>query len=110
MPGTALIRPLDAKLAELRRAWVSGRRVAVSVAGGRRVEGHVATVAPTETFVDIAGTRITSESILAVHSPSRLGDSTFDEQGDWHGDGQDLWRPQPEQLPNPDGWDSIAEV
>lgn len=77
MAGVALVRRVDAMLDELRAAWASGRRVALTVDGGRRVEGHVGHVATTGVFVDVGSKRVMADAVLAVHLPSRLGDSTI---------------------------------
>lgn len=77
MPGVALVRRADAMLDELRAAWASGRRVALTVAGERRLEGHVRHVSSTGAFVDIGKRRVMAGDLLAVHRPSRLGDSTI---------------------------------
>lgn len=74
----ALIRPLGAIAWELRGAWATGRRVSLSLeqrAGGR-LEGHVHRVAATGAFVVVSGVHVPLDDVLAVHHPSRLGDST----------------------------------
>ncbi len=87
MTGAALIRPLRAVAWDLRTAWASGRRVSVTLerADVDRVEGHVFTVSPTNASVTIAGLLIPLDRVLAVHSPSRLGDSTVGEDERWRG-------------------------
>jgi hypothetical protein len=85
--GSALIRRVDALLDELRAAWASGRRVSVSVAGGGRVEGEVVHVSTTGAFVDVADGRVLAGDLLAVHLPSRLGDSSVRGAG-FHFDGR----------------------
>lgn len=89
MSGTALVRPITATLWELRSAWASGKRVALSLderCTPRRVEGHVSAVAATGAYVRVAGLHVPDEAILAVHLPSILGDSTA-RDGQWHGPG-----------------------
>lgn len=72
---------------ELRYAWASGRRVVVTFErdGVQRVEGHVHAVSTTGVSVTVAGVMIPLDALLAVHHPSRLGDSTF-RRGRWAGD------------------------
>lgn len=89
MSGTALVRPIAATLWELRSAWASGKRVALSLderCTPRRVEGHVSAVAATGAFVRIGNLQVPDDAILAVHLPSILGDSTA-RDGQWHGPG-----------------------
>lgn len=73
-----LVRPLSSTAWELRTAWATRRRVAVSLARADmdRIEGYVFAVAATDTTVTIAGVVVPLDRILAVHRPSRLGDST----------------------------------
>src|SRR5688500_3207231 len=87
MTGAALVRPLLATAWELRGARASGLRVAVTLerADVDRVEGHVFTVSPTDATVTIAGLLIPLDRVLAVHLPSRLGDSTIAEGTTWRG-------------------------
>jgi hypothetical protein len=95
----ALVRPLSAVAWELRTAWASGRRVALSLdeqANERRLEGHVKTVAATDAFVVLGSRHIPLSAVLAVHLPSRLGDSTM-RAGDFHGPALRVV-PQKEQL------------
>lgn len=62
---------------ELRAAWATGRRVALSLDGfGGRIEGHVERVAASDASVVVAGETLPLERVLALHRPSRLGDST----------------------------------
>lgn len=85
--GSDLVRPVSAVMWELRGAWASGRRVVLSLDSRcvvRRVEGWVRGVAATDAFVRIQGWHVPGDAILAVHHPSRLGDSTA-RGGDWHG-------------------------
>lgn len=80
--GTALARPLRSVAWELRTSWARGLRVSLSIdADVERVEGHVQTVSATDAFVVVAGLHVPLDRILAVHRPSRLGDSTFDDSG-----------------------------
>jgi hypothetical protein len=74
----ALVRSESAVAWELRTAWGSGRRVALSLerADMRRLEGHVQAVAATGVFVRVAGRVVPMDRVLAVHWPSLLGDST----------------------------------
>jgi hypothetical protein len=97
----ALIRPVSSMAWELRAAWASGRRIALTLdhCDRDRVEGHVQRVAATDAYVQVHGLRIPLDRVLAVHSPSRLGDSTVHGKG-WAGIVQ--WvEPQRERL-----WDS----
>lgn len=99
MTSMALTRPVSAAMWELRGAWASGRRVALSLDPRcvvSRVEGWVRSVSPTDAAVRIAGWHVPAEAILAVHHPSRLGDSTA-RGGDWHGPARRV-RPQEEAL------------
>lgn len=70
----------------LRHAWALGHRVAVTLEGceTRRLEGVVRTVAPTGITAQVAGQRFPIANVLAVHRPSRLGDSTV-RGGRWSG-------------------------
>lgn len=69
---------LLAELLDSRRAaWASGRRVAVTVDGARRIEGHVRHVSSTGAYADVGARRVLAGDLLAVHRPSRLGDSTI---------------------------------
>lgn len=95
----ALVRPVSAIAWDLRAAWATGRRVSVSLerADMERVEGHVFAVSPTDATVTIAGWLVPLDRVLAVHRPSRLGDSTVAAGEPWRGrarravvaDGQD---------------------
>jgi hypothetical protein len=77
MTGVALIRPLSSIAWELRSAWALGRRISVTVEAGddARLEGTVRAVAATGAFAVIGGQHVPLERVLAVHRPSRLGDS-----------------------------------
>lgn len=80
--GRALV-PVASSLAwELRAAWARGRRVSLSIDGDEvRTEGHVSSVSPTDAYAIVAGLHVPLDRILAIHHPSRLGDSTFHEEG-----------------------------
>jgi hypothetical protein len=76
-----LVRPEESVSWELRGAWSARKRVALSLDGRchpRRLEGLVQRVAATGAFVEIEDFHVPVDAILAVHSPSRLGDSTID--------------------------------
>jgi hypothetical protein len=98
---TALTRPLNATAWELRAAWATGRRVAVSLerADMDRVEGHVFSVAATDATVTIAGVVVPLDRVLAVHRPSRLGDSTVAEGERWGGQRRLVERLGQDELP-----------
>lgn len=84
---------------ELRGAWASGRRVALSLDDAcelQRVEGFVQAVSPTDAWVRVRGWRVPAWAVLAVHLPSRLGDSTA-RGGPWHGMARRV-EPQAEAL------------
>lgn len=83
--GVALVRSIGSMAWELRAAWASGRRVALTIDGASRVEGHVQAVSATDATVKVAGVLIPLGLVLAVHVPSRLGDSTV-RGGRWAGD------------------------
>ncbi len=85
--STALVRQLSMAAWDLRAAWATGKRVAVTLerADVGRVEGHVFSVSPTNATVTIAGLMIPLDRVLAVHAPSRLGDSTIEEGERWRG-------------------------
>lgn len=74
----SLVRPLSSTVWELRGAWALGRRISVSIdtADESRLEGLVRSVAPTGAYVVVNGRHVPLERVLAVHRPSRLGDST----------------------------------
>ena len=81
-----LTRDLDAVAWELRGHWASGRRVALSIDGDvSRVEGHVQAVSPTGAYVVVAELHVPLDRVLAVHRPSRLGDSTVAFGEAWFG-------------------------
>jgi hypothetical protein len=85
---TVLVRPLSSIAWELRTAWALGRRISVSIedADDARLEGVVRTVAATDAYAIVGGRHVPLERILAVHRPSRLGDSTA--RGDAPFDGE----------------------
>lgn len=85
--GVALVRPLGAVAWELRAAWASGRRVSVSLerCDVDRLEGHVWAVSATGASVMIAGVLVPLDRVLAVHLPSRLGDSSVGVGEVWRG-------------------------
>ena len=96
----ALIRPISATAWELRAAWARGLRISVTLDGRcrmARLEGHVSAVAATDASDHIAGWHVPLDAILAVHRPSRLGDSTHHGAGHWHGHAYKA--PQREELP-----------
>lgn len=78
----SLVRPTSEIGWELRGSWAAGKRVAVSLderCRPRRLEGKIQRVAPSGAFAVIEGFHVPMDAILAVHNPSRLGDSTIDE-------------------------------
>ena len=82
MSALPVLASPDGLLWEARGAWASGRRVAASLmleGHVERLEGHVSRVAATGAFVVLAGTHVPTGVLLAVHHPSRLGDSTYRE-------------------------------
>lgn len=87
MASTALVRPVAAVAWELRGAWATGRRVAVSLerADVGRLEGHVSRVSATGATMVLAGLHVPLDRVLAVHWPSRLGDSTVAVDERWRG-------------------------
>lgn len=91
---TALVRPVSSIAWELRAAWATGRRVSLSLerADLERIEGHVSRVAATDALVTVAGRAVPLDRVLAVHLPSRLGDSTVRGQR-FHGAGRTVERP-----------------
>lgn len=98
----ALVRPIPATFWELRGCWATGRRVALTIdADSRRAEGHVTSVAATDAYVKIGDLLVPADRILAVHVPSRLGDSTFDDRpgSSWRGrPRRDLPMPGQEEM------------
>jgi hypothetical protein len=93
--GAELVRPVTATFWELRGAWATGRRVSLTLdADVLRAEGHVTSVAATDAYVKIGDLLIPAGTILAVHRPSRLGDSDVRPDEPWAG------RPRaPKQIP-----------
>lgn len=94
----ALSRPASSMAWELRSAWASGRRVALSLERCDiiRVEGHVQHVAATGAYVQVRGMHVPLDCVLSVHYPSRLGDSTA-RHGAWAGIARRV-EPQRDQL------------
>jgi hypothetical protein len=92
----ALVRPVSAVAWELRGAWATGRRVALSLdrADVDRLEGIVSRVAASGAFVVVRGKYVPLERVLAVHHPSRLGDSTHRAAAGWAGAGRAPRAPQ----------------
>lgn len=78
MTGAALTRPLSSIAYELRAAWALGRRVSLSLerCDVERLEGTVSSVSATGASVTVSGKLVPLDRVLAVHLPSRLGDST----------------------------------
>lgn len=100
-PGTALVRLTDSMMWELRRFWATGKRVSLSLTehAGRRIEGHVTRVSPTNAYVRVNGVLIPAEQILAVHCPVIMGeDTTHRGKAEWHGPVLRVL-PQVEELP-----------
>jgi hypothetical protein len=92
-----LVRPVSAKAWDLRAAWAAGWRVSVTLERGEfsRVEGIVTRVSATNAFATIGGLHIPLDYVLAVHRPSRLGDSRAGKR--WGGMAR-LQEPQVERL------------
>jgi hypothetical protein len=91
----------ELKLAwELRAAWATGRRVALTLerADHDRMEGIVTRVAGSGAYVVVRGRHVPLERVLAVHYPSRLGDSTHKRAAGWAGVGRGRWVPQDNAL------------
>ena len=61
------------------------------------MEGIVSRVAPSGAFVVVGGLHVPLECVLAVHWPSRLGDSTHKGATGWRGPGH-RWEPQDTAL------------
>src|SRR3954452_22250813 len=68
-------------------AWALGRRVSVTIenADENRLEGAVRVVAGSGAYAVVAGLHVPLERVLAVHRPSRLGDSTVKGGEPWRG-------------------------
>lgn len=98
--SVALVRPVRAVAYELRYAWARGLRVSLTIDGDdERVEGHVRSVSPTDAFVVVGDVHVPLGRVLAVHRPSRLGDTTFDEEREtWRGRVPGAARRDPRQL------------
>lgn len=98
----ALERPVSAIAWDLRTAWAGGLRVALTLdaCDRPRLEGTVRRVAATGAHVTVAGLHVPVDRILAVHRPSRLGDSTA-RGGSWSG-------PIPRALDVAPGQESMA--
>jgi hypothetical protein len=64
-----------------------------------RVEGHVFSVAATNATVTIAAVVIPLDRVLAVHRPSRLGDSTVGADERWRGRARRVLHPGQDELP-----------
>jgi hypothetical protein len=100
--GKELVRPADSILWDLRHHWASGKRVALTLTeeAGRRAEGKVTRVSPTNAWVKINGILIPAEAILAVHRPVLMGeDTTHRGEASWHFTPGRHPEPQAEQLP-----------
>lgn len=107
MTGRALIRYVGSIATDLRRAWASGQRVSLTIEGEYdRIEGWVKHVSATDAFVVISARNLDKRSnwhvplhrVLAVHNPSRLGDSTVLSTEQWNGTPLRVV-PQAEELP-----------
>lgn len=88
MTGTALERPIAATAWELRSAWATGRRVSITLdqrANTPRLEGHISAVAATDAYIVIDRCHVPLDAVLAVHRPSRLGDSSIADGQRWAG-------------------------
>lgn len=100
MTTTALVRPIRAIAWECRSAWAAGWRVALSLderCEPRRVEGHLQSVSATDASVTVAGLQVPLDAVLALHRPSRLGDSDWQNGHRWRG--RRYEPPQREELP-----------
>lgn len=100
----ALVRPLSSITWELRSAWALGRRISVSLdrADDDRLEGTVRAVAGSGAYAVVAGKHVPLERVLAVHRPSRLGDSTAGVKDRFDGSVPRRARHDPAQLVFPD--------
>lgn len=86
---------------ELRSAWATGRRVVLTLerADFDRMEGIVTRVAASGSGVVVRGRLVPMDRVLAVHYPSRLGDSTHGRRAaGWAGVGRGRWAPQEDGL------------
>lgn len=97
MTGLALERPVATIAWDLRTAWAAGWRIAVSLerSDRDRLEGCVSHVSATAAFVTVAGVHVPLDRVLAVHRPSRLGDSSW-RSGRWSRERRVA--PQPDSL------------
>lgn len=87
-PGEELIRLPSSIVWELRAYWAKGLRVSVQIDGDeKRIEGHVRSVSATGAYAVVADLHVPAERVLAVYRPSRLGDSSYDEDSSepWSG-------------------------
>jgi hypothetical protein len=87
-------------LFELRSAWASGRRVALSLerCDYPRMEGIVTRVAPSGAYARVRGRLVPLDRVLALHWPSRLGDSDHRRAAGWAGAGRRCEEPQEDAL------------
>jgi hypothetical protein len=83
--GVGLIRPTSSTAWELRGAWATGLRVSVTIDALdlQRLEGHVSAVSATDAYAVISQRQIPLDRVLAVHRPSLLGDSSFEQGEAW---------------------------
>jgi hypothetical protein len=97
----ALVRPLGAIAWELRSAWALGRRISVTIAHADedRLEGTVRAVSASDAYAVVAGRHVPLERVLAVHRPSRLGDSTAGVKDRFDGRVPRRARHDPAQMP-----------
>lgn len=97
-----LYRAEERWLMELRAAWATGRRVALSLerCDFDRMEGIVTRVAASGAHVRVRGRLVPMDRVLALHWPSRLGDSSHGNRvGGWTGVGRGgRWEPQEDAL------------
>jgi hypothetical protein len=96
-----LYRAEERWLVELRAAWATGRRVALSLerCDFDRMEGVVTRVAASGAWVRVRGRLVPLDRVLALHWPSRLGDSTHGRrESGWAGVGRGRWEPQDDAL------------
>jgi hypothetical protein len=91
----------DKLLWELRSAWATGRRVALTLerCDFERMEGIVTRVAASGAFARVRGRLVPLDRVLALHYPSRLGDSDHGRRASgWAGVGRGRWEPQEDSL------------
>jgi hypothetical protein len=100
MTALVLYRAEERWLLELRAAWATGRRVSLSLerADFDRMEGIVTRVAATGAWVRVRGHLVPLDRVLALHWPSRLGDSDHKRTAGWAGVGRGRWEPQEDAL------------